>query len=224
MTSKSYLYPNSDVLINKFHMSEYIELFTMEALYTLKRLAKLHKSPICGKFNLQHLQQIHQFIFQDLYEWAGALREVDIAKQNTWFARTIYLQDVANDIFGSLHQEKCLQDLQIDDFTERSAFYMAEINMLHPFREGNGRTQREFIRCLAMQAGYQLDWSRVPSQQIFHASVESSIGDITSLKKVIRGCIVNEDPDQNLMKIYQYVCNKLLNRISIQKQAEPDIS
>ncbi|WP_044642069.1 Fic/DOC family protein [Risungbinella massiliensis] len=204
MAPKSYSYPNSDVLINEFHMREYTELFTMEALYTLKRLAQLQKSPIYGKFNLEHLQQIHQFIFQDIYEWAGALREVDIAKQNTWFARTIYLQDVAHDIFGSLHREKCLQGLPLEDFSKRAAFYMAEINMLHPFREGNGRSQREFIRCLALQAGYKLDWSRVPSKQVFQASVASSSGDINSLKEVIRGCIVNEEEaDQTYITFYQ---------------------
>lgn len=69
--------------------------------------------------------------------------------------------------------EKFLKGLDVDDFSSRAGYYMGEINMIHPFREGNGSAQREFIRKLAMKNGYELNWNRVDPERLLKASIQS---------------------------------------------------
>ena len=94
--------------------------------------------PIKGKFDLRHLQSIHQFIFSDIYDWAGELRTVNIAKGNQ-FCNHQYLETYADGIIKKLKTEKMLTVLPLSMIPERLAYYLGEINVLHPFREGNGR-------------------------------------------------------------------------------------
>ncbi|WP_310144275.1 Fic family protein [Paenibacillus amylolyticus] len=102
---------------------------------------------------------MHRYLFKEVYPFAGKVRNENIAKDNFSFARLEFVEEAAKDLFRSLKNEKQLKGLQFHEFSERAAHYKAEINVLHPFRERNGRTHREFIRCLAQSNGYELDWS-----------------------------------------------------------------
>lgn len=203
-----YCYPGTNILINIPGIKKQEQLNKFERIATANRIMQLEDKPIAGKFDLKHLQEIHKYIFQDVYPFAGQIREVDIAKQNTLFCKSQFIPDMAKDIFQSLRKEKLLLNLNIDQFSERAAHYMAEINMLHPFREGNGRTQREFIRTLALNAGYDLDWSRVSSETILNASVRS-VYETDNLGKVIKDCIVNQEPEQSLSRFYRNLGQEL---------------
>lgn len=99
------------------------------------------------------MQAIHAYIFQDVYDWAGKIRTVDIAKGNT-FCNVRFISSQADAIFSKLKEEYYLAGLEEYMFTKRLAYYFSEINALHPFREGNGHSQREFIRSLALKNGY----------------------------------------------------------------------
>jgi cell filamentation protein len=112
-------------------------------------------------------------LFQDVYEWAGELRQVNISKGTSPFAHFSYLDTNARALFAQLGQERQLRGLTPDQFAKRAAYYLGEINVLHPFREGNGRTQRLFFTELAAQAGYMLDWARISAQQMTDASILS---------------------------------------------------
>jgi cell filamentation protein len=151
-----YLIPGTDVLRNKLEVIDPSELECSERLHTAGRLAELMIKPIKGNFDLKHLQRIHYAIFQDVYEWAGLLRNVGIGKNFTQFASAEYLESSASDIFDRLARENYLRGLSVRDFAKSAALYLSDVNALHPFRDGNGRAQREFFRDLALKAGYML--------------------------------------------------------------------
>lgn len=192
--SKLYYYPGSEVLINKLGIKDANKLAIAERKLTTGRLVDLHNNPIVGEFDLKHFQKIHKYIFQDLYEWAGKIRSLDIGKGN-WFCYYQYIPDEAERIFGSISKDQYLKNLDIDPFSEKIAYYSGEINALHPFLEGNGRSTREFIRCLSNNAGYSLDFSKISTDRLFNAFVKSFYGDYTYLKDLFK---------QNIIENIQY--------------------
>ena len=167
-----YCYPNSRTLKNKFDIRDYDELLEAERRLTKYRTRELFENPIIGSFDLLHLQKIHAYLFQDLYDWAGEIRTVDIAKGDL-FCRVFTIESEANRIFTELKNEKYLKNLSVTDFGKRLAYYFGEINALHPFREGNGRTQREFIRQLAFQNNYYLSYFGITSEEMIAASKDA---------------------------------------------------
>lgn len=107
MPDRVYCYPDSDVLKNKMGVRDSERLSRLERRLTMLRLLDLIDKPIRGKFDLKHLQTIHKYIFQDVYEWAGEIRKVDIAKGNM-FCNVRFLSDQAAEIFGKLKEEDYL--------------------------------------------------------------------------------------------------------------------
>ena len=167
-----YCYPDSRVLKNKLNITDGERLQEAERRLTKYRAIELQNNPIIGRFDFTHLKMIHYYLFQDVYDWAGKVRTVDIAKGNL-FCRCFAIEAEADRIFNQLKKEKYLKDLAAKEFAERLAYYLAEINALHPFREGNGRTQREFIRQLAFQNNYFLSYAGITSKEMIEASKES---------------------------------------------------
>ena len=102
------------------------------------------------------------------YEWAGELRWVDIAKGNV-FCHAQYIEQNAERLFYQLYQEDCLKKTPPEKMPLRLAYYLSEINVIHPFREGNGRAQRLFIEYLAGQNGYMVDFSTVSDTEMIEA-------------------------------------------------------
>lgn len=172
MHDSVYCYPETDILINKLNIHDDSILQEAERELTSRRLVQLADHPINGRFDFSHLKRIHRFIFQDVYAWAGQERTVDIAKTNM-FCNVKFIDTQAEEIFGRLKQEKLLKGLEREAFIERVSYFFGEINALHPFREGNGRTQREFIRELAIRAGYDIDYSTISEQEMILASIDS---------------------------------------------------
>ena len=187
-SDSKYFYSDSNTLINKLDIRDEQLLKEAEALYTAQRLLELQAKPIIANFDLENLIMIHKYIYQDLYEFAGTIRNEDISKGQTFFASVPYIEPNAKKLFSQLRSENYLVGTTIDDFSEKAAYYMAELNIIHPFREGNGRAIREFIRCLAWKCGFALNWNAVTNSEILEASI-SSVNDITHLTNVIRRCI-----------------------------------
>ena len=179
-----YCYPNTRVLKNKFNIRNNDELHTAERRLAKYRTEELMHDPIKGRFDFSHLRQIHHYLFQDIYDWAGKVRTVDIAKGNL-FCRCFAIQPEAERIFKELESERYLQGLNTGGFAERLAYYFAEINVLHPFREGNGRTQREFIRQLAFQNNYFLSYAGITKDEMVQASIESFKRNYSLLEKML---------------------------------------
>lgn len=179
-----YCYPNSRVLKNKLGIKDYDRLYDRERDLSNLRAIELLNNPIPGHFDFKHLQAIHAYLFQDIYDWAGQVRTVDIAKGNL-FCRVFALEEEAKRIFGELRAEKYLKDLPAKKFAGRLAYYLAEINALHPFREGNGRAQREFIRQLAYQNNYFLSYAGISADEMVKASKSSFNLDYSLMEDLI---------------------------------------
>ena len=107
MSDTRYCYPNSDVLINKLNIREQDKLYAFERRLTMLRLLELMDNPIRGQFDFRHLKEIHAYIFQDIYDWAGKVRTVDIAKGNM-FCNVRFIPEQAEEIFSKLKKEKYL--------------------------------------------------------------------------------------------------------------------
>jgi cell filamentation protein len=139
-----YADPATGVLRNKLGLVEPGELDAAERDITQAALVFLRDSPVAPTYDLRHLCAIHHRIFGDIYDWAGQLRTVAIAK-GSWFCLPQFIESSAADVFRALHREGCLHGLPRDAFTERLTYYLGEVNAIHPFREGNGRAQRAFF-------------------------------------------------------------------------------
>lgn len=184
-----YVYDNSDVLINNFNIRNKDKLMYVERLYTYQRILELINKRLPGNFDLSYLRNIHKYIFQDVYPWAGEIRTVDISKGYTKFAHCEYVVPEANKLFEALKSENYLVGYTIDRFSERLAYYGAELNMLHPFREGNGRTIREFLRAVAENAGFEIKYSMIDRDALFRAFVKSIV-DHTELSHIFRSNLI----------------------------------
>jgi cell filamentation protein len=191
------------VLRNKLNLLKDEELEKAERTFVYFRMAELELSPMFGFFDKQHLQNVHKYLFQDLYGFAGVFRLETISKDGHTFPPVVYLESSADALFAELQQEKWLESLSFLNMTERLAHYMGEINALHPFREGNGRAQREFIRTLAFKNGYSLMWNKAPVQEIYDASVKAVHESSEHLVEIIRRCMDSEEPDQAKIDYYK---------------------
>ena len=183
MSDSVYCYPGTDVLINHFGIRDRETLERVERDFTSANMALLIDSPVKGNFDFKHLQAIHHAIFHDVYPFAGQNRSVAIAKSNL-FCLPQFILPMAYEIFGRLRADNCLRGLDKDAFVDKLAFYSGEINALHPFREGNGRTQRLFMQELSKAAGYQLLFAGIDGRILLQADIEAMSGRYESLKKL----------------------------------------
>lgn len=184
-----YVYPGTTVLKNLRDIRDPERLAGFEADATSERIDELIQTPISGKFDTRHVQAIHRHIFQDVFQWAGELRTVNIGKSGDLFALQQHIVSTLAKTFEDLKQERYLGGADIKRFCSRGAYYLGEINAIHPFREGNGRTQREFMRELALRNGYTLDWSRVSRDRMMDASKQSFRSDNAGLALVLESAL-----------------------------------
>ncbi|MES1258464.1 MAG: Fic family protein [Acidobacteriota bacterium] len=187
-----YVYPETTVLRNLRDIRDAEQLSKFEAIATTRRTVELEHEPIPGRFDARHLQAIHHHIFQDVFEWAGDFRTVAISKSGDPFAFPQYIVSSLDNTFGELKREWHLAGSDLEHFAVRGAYYLGEINAIHPFREGNGRTQREFIRELGLQSGLMLDWSQVSREEMIEASRRSLRVDNAGLERVLKKALDNE--------------------------------
>ena len=185
----AYVDSETGVLKNLLGIRDQASLEAAEADLVAIRSLELEISPIRGSFDLAHLRKIHGHLFRDVYVWAGELRTVDISKGDNRFAHHAFLESAARPIFEGLAAENYLAGLDADWFCARTAYYLGELNALHPFRDGNGRTQREFIQLLARRNGYLLLWKKASRDGLLRASIESFRGDLVGLRGILRAVI-----------------------------------
>lgn len=168
-----YCYPNSKVLKNKLGIRDAVKLEEAERKVTSLLTMKAVQKGVSGKFDFNHLKKIHKFLFGDIYDWAGKLRLVNISKGNQ-FCKVEFIEEQMNEIFKKLEKENTLRGIQSKrELTERLAYYFGEINAIHTFREGNGRTQRLFMQLLCNSLGYDLDFTEITSEEMLEASDKS---------------------------------------------------
>lgn len=189
----SYTYPNTsddpdktDVLRNRFGISSWVELRVAEYRSTTARLVALElgHGP-AGNFNIEHLQAIHEFIFRDVYEWAGHRRDQSpivggmpvepigiMRKGDVAFLHGSRLEMGLNEALRPIRNLEILRASSMGEFANRAGDVLAELNYVHPFREGNGRTQEAFISALARASGHDLDFSYITRARMINVSRE----------------------------------------------------
>lgn len=167
------------------NITDAAELEEAERAITTVRSAEIAAGPAPKTFDFATLKTIHKTLFQEVYSWAGTPRDVRIAKTSL-FCNPQFIDQSAQEIFQKLKDEKYLQGLPKEQFIDRLAYYMGEVNALHPFREGNGRTQRLFFTQLAKAAGYNLDFTKMDKERLLQADIEAMRFRYEPLKNLIQ--------------------------------------
>jgi cell filamentation protein len=186
-----YVIPGSECLQNLLGLTDWNELRTVEARIISIRDVELARTVLPGEYNLAHLQAFHRHLFQDVYSWAGQLRTVDIAKDGLRFGNWKFVDEQVSAVLAKLEDDNWLASLPRETFVVKLAFYYGEINAVHPFREGNGRAQRAFLRQLSAAAGWHLDWSELnKSDNIMASRHNLRTATTDQLAKVINPVVV----------------------------------
>lgn len=183
-----YCYEGTNTLVNKLNIKDSEELESYETSVVSLKLMALNKKGITGNFDVAHFVSIHKFLFEDIYNFAGLFRTENIAKDYFQFAEWEYIESELERLLSELKSENYLVGLSKEQFASRLAYYWAELNVLHPFREGNGRTTREFLRQLSLKNGYILNLYKVNSQELLNASIKS-IADTSDLENYLYKCL-----------------------------------
>ena len=170
--SDPYVYPGTQVLKNLANIEDGEKLQAFEEQVTALRLEEAMAAIKGAPINLKTWQKLHKILFQDVYEWSGEIRSVHLAKGNTVFALPQTIETQAREIFDNMEKEN-IQALPKDAFVSRMAYYFSELNVLHPFREGNGRTQKLFFDEIIHSAGYEIDWSQIGTDDFLDAIVHA---------------------------------------------------
>lgn len=191
-----YLDLDAGVLRNRIGITDAAELAQAEANFTSVQIAQLRRRPLPGRYDLAHLQAFHRHIFNDVYEWAGQLRTVSLGK-GALFCLPQHLVVVGDEIFGELARNGYLRNLGRADFLDGVTELTAKLNALHPFREGNGRTQRAFLGQLARDAGHPLHWSGMDSAvNVVASQAAHRSGDLGPLQRMLDELVDRPaDPD-----------------------------
>ena len=183
-----YCYKNTNILVNKLNITNQEKLNEKDSNISAVKIFNLRQNKSIGNFDIKHFISIHKYIFEDLYEFAGLFRTENIAKGNFSFAEWNYIENELNRILNELKEENYLKELDKNNLAKRLAYYMSELNVLHPFREGNGRTIREFIRQLAYKNKYILDLRKINPKDLLNGTIKSVV-DTTDLEKLIFICL-----------------------------------
>lgn len=181
-----YVYPNTEVLKNKFGIRDSERLLEIEKTITLGAWQDIREGKIKIKktFDYKHLKSLHKELFKDLYDWAGKERTVDISKPGTLFCRAMFIEEEAKRIFNNLKKDNFLKDIKDKSkFSEKLGQLFLDINMLHPFREGNGRSQRLFIGDLVKENGYYLEWANISKEEMIQISKNDNVKEVAKIFK-----------------------------------------
>ena len=174
---------------NKLNITDKSDFENAECEITGISISNVHYAP--PPYNLQYLQNIHFKLFSELYEWAGKIRTVDISKSQTRFCNISRITPEIEKIFFRLVEENNLSGLPKDKLIERLAYYYAEFNMIHPFREGNGRVQRIFFEHLALYNGYDFVWANISSKdQRVEANIHSVFIGAEKLEEIFDSILI----------------------------------
>ncbi len=183
-----YCYPDSNVLKNKLNIRDNKLLKTAEEEITLIKQMELLKNPIKGNFSKAHLMNIHKFIFEDIYPFAGKIRQEQISKADTMFYPPNLIDRELNKLFAKIREKNMLRETDEEKVFDNLAYVMTELNVIHPFREGNGRSIREFVRLMAKRMGYNLNWGNVDKDELLEASI-LSVDNYKVLIDTLKACV-----------------------------------
>jgi cell filamentation protein len=181
----TYIDPVSGLLNNLLNISDYEVLLFVESSAVSKRLQELFKNPINIK-GTSSLLEIHHYLFQDIYAWAGKVRTVNISKDGKPFFDGERFSSAFQYIDSLIDEYRTIDSSNFAEIAKALASILDYVNFLHPFREGNGRTQREFIRLLALEKELTLNLNPADNTTVYNQYMQGTInGDIELLSQLI---------------------------------------
>ena len=183
-------YPGTSVLINKFDIRDEAKLNEVESVVVSARNAEWLNEPEAFTFDFFHYKAIHHFLFSDLYDWAGQIRTANISKKGTRFTLAENIERQAELIFKRLKECDYFKGLPRYEFVDEIVDFYCVTNELHPFREGNGRTQRAFLTQLIRNAGYDINFADMDTELLMIATIQSAQGVTDLLKQIISESII----------------------------------
>lgn len=179
-------YDNSTVLKNKFNIQDGAKLDLMERTTTTLRIAQAMTEIVFENVDFLFYKNLHKYVFGDIYEWAGNIRRVEMSKRGTRFCSVDEIENRGNNLFKRLRNNNYLNSFTGDDFINEFTELYCNLNYLHPFREGNGRTQRLFLNMLLLFIGKQMDFSKIDKDLLMIATIKSVSGDVFMLRDIFR--------------------------------------
>lgn len=191
--SDPYTYPGTDTLINLRDIRDPKLLDMFERQAVVQRQAE---GVPTGDFDSNHLKAIHGHLFQDVYEWAGEFRTVEMSKGNNQFQFANFVENGVDYVHGRIQEKDYLRGTSRDEFVTEAAEIVGDLNYAHPFREGNGRTQKIYLKQLSIQAGYPLDISRLDGEPWNEASKKSYDKELEPMKAMLDNAIIESDHTQ----------------------------
>lgn len=181
-----YCYPGTSVLKNKLDLRSADELADFEAEVSD---ARADEELPTGSLDFSHFRAIHRHLFQDVYDWAGEIRNVRISRDSSMFCYPENIESEAKKLFAELRRDNFFKGFSKKEFASKSAHFLSELNAIHAFREGNGRTQLSFFLLLADQAGYSVDLEELTPQTLLDAMIASFKGNESPLIAIIENLI-----------------------------------
>ena len=165
------------------------ELYKKEKILTNAKMIILNLYPVKGNLDYEHLKSIHHFLFADVYTWAGKDRyDVNIVaefgKGKTQFTTYDQLPQVSKVLFKALKDEDYFKGQDKETFRKSASVFMNGLNILHPFREGNGRVQRIFMQYLAENTGYKLSFQDTSEDEMIRASIKGASGNLVLMNEI----------------------------------------
>lgn len=181
----TYTDPKTGLLRNLQDITDPDVLLFVESGAVTKRLQELYESPIKIK-GIESLFEIHRHLFQDIYVWAGEKRIVEISKDGKQFFPISHFDNAFRHIDHLIAGFKKIPKDNKRELAGKLAEILDNVNYLHPFREGNGRTQREFLRLLALVKGLILNLNPPDKQSVYERYMKGTIeSDVTTLTELI---------------------------------------
>lgn len=177
-------YPDTTILVNKFGIKNQKELDSVERQLVLLKGSQIEKNTAFENVDFDFYKSLHHQLFSDLYEWAGKIRSINISKKGTVFCQSDEIERIGILKFKRLEKLNFLKNLNKEEFVEELTELYNDLNMLHPFREGNGRTLRLFVTLLARNAGYNISFAECDSDLLMIATIKAAQGDTNLLREV----------------------------------------
>lgn len=177
-----YAYAGTTVLRNKLNIRDAGRLQEFEVEMSSQRANEALPN---GRLSATHYCAVHRHLFQDVYTWAGRYRTVRTAKGGNWFCYPEHIRREMARLFTRLKNRSYFRSTTRPEFVSEIAEFLGELNAIHPFREGNGRSQLSFVHVIAEQAGHPIELARVQRDTFLRAMIASYSDDLSLLEDEI---------------------------------------
>lgn len=182
-------YPGSTVLINKFGLKDQNKLDIVERQIVLLKGTEIERNAVFSNVDFNYYKEIHRQLFEDIHDWAGTVRTINISKKGTVFSKHDNIEEIGQLKFKRLVKLNYLNNMDESSFFNELTELYNELNMLHPFREGNGRTLRLFITLLVRNTGRDISFAECDSDLLMIATIKAAQGDLSMLKSIFESIV-----------------------------------